>query len=198
MTKKINTKHLEALKKYLSTFIDIPFQEWAFFTSVLNVRKFEKNEFYFRLGDAVDEVGFVVEGLFYNFYSNKKGESSVKYFVAEGSSIACLSSLILNIPASFSGQALEDSILLTIKYRDLQKVFLRHSCWERMGRLSAEKLYIEKEVREERFLRADAREKYEYFVNEHPNLVNRLPQYLIASYLGITPVTLSRVRKKRT
>ncbi len=193
----ISSEHSASLKKYLSTFIEIPFQEWAYFSSVLRMRKIAKDEFYFRQGDAVDEIGFVIEGLFYNFYANKKAEDSVKYFIPEGNAIACLSSLILNLPASFSGQALEDSTLLTIKFSDLQKVFLRHSCWERMGRLSAEKLYIEKEIREERFLRTDARKRYEYFVKEHPNLVNRVPQYLIASYLGMTPVSLSRIRKTR-
>jgi hypothetical protein len=64
-----------------------------------------------------------------------------------------------------------------------------------MGRLSAEKLYIEKEQREWQFLLGDAKSRYENFVQENRGLIDRIPQYLIASYIGISPVSLSRIRK---
>lgn len=186
----------DIIKKYLSSVIDIPPLEWIHFISLLRIKKLEKDTFYFRQGENVSEISFVIKGLLYNFYSDAEGNDVVKYFIREGGPVTAYSSLLQNIPAFFSCQTLEPTTLVTLKYEDLQKLYKRHPCWERMGRLQAERLFIEKEKREQRFLAHDATDRYNFFIKENPTLLNRIPQYLIASYLGVSPVSLSRIRKQ--
>lgn len=160
----------------------------------LRIKKLKKGEFYYKQGEHFDEVGFVLKGLLYNYYTNQDGEIFVKTFISEGQPVTCYSNLMTATPASFSAQTLEPTVLITLKYMDLQSLYSRHVCWERMGRISAEKLFIEKEKREFEFLSMDAKARYMSFVQRMPNLLNRIPQYLIASYIGVSAVSLSRLR----
>ncbi|MEQ1875891.1 MAG: Crp/Fnr family transcriptional regulator [Bdellovibrionia bacterium] len=188
-------EQLENLRKFLSGMIEMPESEWLYLTTLLKPKKLEKDAFNFRQGDEVSEIAFVARGLLYNFYTDANGEDFVKFFISEGGVVSCYSSLLQGIPASYSSRALEPVTLVTLQYSDLKKLYERHPCWERMGRVMVERLYIEKERREQRFLMADAKTRYESFTKERSELVNRVPQYLIASYIGISPVSLSRLRK---
>lgn len=188
---------LEVLRKFLSGFVSIPPLEWLQLVKLLGLRRLENDSFYFRQGEAVDELAFVVKGLLYNFYTNSQGEDYVKYFVKEGEVVSCYSSVLQGIPANFSSLTLEPTTLVTLKYKDLKSLFQRHSCWQEMARVYTEKLYIEKEEREQHFLMANARTRYQDFVKAKPQLLQRVPQYLIASYIGISPVSLSRIRSQK-
>jgi CRP-like cAMP-binding protein len=184
----------EVFKNYLSTFLSVPPLEWLAMVKVLKLRQLEKDSFYYKQGEPFDEVGFVVKGALYNFYTTDSGDINVKTFRCEGQPVTCYTDLLLGIPASFSCKTLEKTTLIAIKYQDLVRLYDRHKCWERMGRLSAEKLFIEKEKRELEFLSMDAKQRYESFARQNPTLLNRAPQYLIASYIGISPASLSRIR----
>ncbi len=131
-----------------------------------------------------------------NYYTTLDGEISVKNFISEGKPVTCYSNLLLGTPASFSCEFLENTTLITLKYRDLKKLYASHLCWERLGRLSAEQIFIDKEQREFEFLTLDAKSRYRNFCKNEASVLNRVPQYLIASYIGITPVALSRLRAK--
>lgn len=189
---------LANLKKFFSDFFEVPPLEWLYLARLLKVQNLKKDDFYFRQGDPVKEISFVAKGLIVNFYTSDAGEDFIKYFVQEKTFVGCYSSLLLGVPASFSSQALEPSTLVTLQYKDLESLYRRHPCWERMGRIIAEKLYVEKEKREQYFLMADAKARYEGFLKDSPGLAQRVPQYLIASYIGISPVSLSRIRKSDT
>lgn len=189
--------YFEVLKKYLSGFLSIPPLEWIYFARLLSVRKLEKDSYFFRQGESTGEIGFVLQGMLYNFYTDSNGKVAVKYFIREGEAVAPYSSLLLGEPAAFSCQAIESCLIVTLQYQDLQKLYARHICWEKMGRVSAEKLYIEKEKRELQFLTLEAAARYDQFMKANSQISGRIPQYLIASYLGISPVSLSRIRKKR-
>ena len=132
----------------------------------------------------------------YNFYTNAKGEEFVKNFVTEGNPVASYMSVIRGNPAAYSCMAIEDTLLVTLKYSDLKKLYETYSCWERMGRVNAEQCYFETEQREQQLLTMDATERYELFMKQNARLASRVPQYLIASYIGVSPVTLSRIRSK--
>lgn len=187
-------KDFEGVKIFLSKITQIPPLEWFHLTTLLKVKSFKKGSVYFNQGDEVHEIGFVVKGLLYNSYIDSDGKELVKFFITERNLVAAYSSLILNKPAFYTCKTLEDTTLITIQYKDLKNLYKRHASWERMGRISAEKQFIAKELREYQFLANDAQARYESLVQEQPELVNRVPQYLIASYLGISPVSLSRIR----
>jgi CRP-like cAMP-binding protein len=185
----------ESFRQYLGTFLSVPPLEWLQMVQLLRLRQLKKDDFYYEQGQEFDEIGFVAKGLLYNFYTTESGKVHVKHFVDKGQPVAPYANLILETKTSFSCKALEDSTLITLKYADLQKLYARHSCWERMGRISAEKIFITHEARQLTFLSMTATERYEHFVKSQPDLHQRIPQYLIASYLGMSPISLSRIRK---
>jgi CRP-like cAMP-binding protein len=196
MKAAVTLEQLAQLKRYFAQFLSIPPLEWLHFTTRLKFRTLKKGEFFLRQGQPVSDLGFVLKGLLFNFYTNQDGEQFVKYFIPEGNIVGCYSSLIRNRHAVFSCQTLEPTALLTMKYADVQSLFDRHACWEKLGRLSAERLYIDLEEREQYFLMSDAKTRYEGFIKDRPGLEQRIPQYIIASYIGISPVSLSRLRRK--
>lgn len=185
---------LRNLHSHLTQVINIPSNEWDFFSSLLKPKSLKKGECYFRQGDRFQEIGFVVSGLLYNFYSDSEGNEFTKYFISENQPVTCYPGLLKKTPAGFSCRALEDTLLITLRGEELENLYQRHSCWERMGRIFAEQFYLEKDEREQHFLTKDAKDRYRIFTSQNWDLLPRIPQYLIASYLGISPGSLSRLR----
>ncbi len=186
---------LDTVQEYFRSLTYIPPAELLHFVSHVSLKKIEKDEFLYKQNEHFGEIGFVVKGLLYNFYTKADGSINVNYFIHEGMPVTCYANLLTQTPASFSCKAIEKSYILVIQYKDFKNLYTRHSCWERLGRLSAESLYIEKESREAEFF-LGGEERYVHFLNKYSKLNNRVPQYLIASYIGITPESLSRIRKK--
>ncbi|QTH42550.1 Crp/Fnr family transcriptional regulator [Cohnella sp. LGH] len=125
-----------------------------------------------------------------------RGDEYNKSFCSAHDFIASYGSLLAGVPSRISIQALADSLLLTIRYSDFRSLYDRQLCWERLGRLLIERLYVKKELREREFLALSAEARYLKFLERYGHLETAIPQYHIASYLGITPVALSRIRKK--
>lgn len=188
---------VESIKRFFASLVFVPPTEFLYFARLISFQSLKKGDHFYVAGEKFDKMGFVVKGLMYNYYTKDDQTTIANYFIKEGMPATCYADLLQKVPASFSCKALEDSYLLTIRYEDFQKLFSRHNCWDRIARLSAEKLYIEKEVREMEFLLLTAEKRYENFVKCHPQLVNRVPQQLIATYLGIRPESLSRIRSQR-
>jgi hypothetical protein len=90
---------------------------------------------------------------------------------------------------------LQETHLLVCNLASIVELFNQHHCWEKLGRILAEQLYIKKETREAEFLLDDAETRYFNFQKQYPGLEERIAQYHVASYLGITPVMLSRIRR---
>lgn len=105
-------------------------------------------------------------------------------------------SLILGVPCNFFIQALERTETIVLPNRILNEFYSRHACWERLGRINAEQLVLVKEAREKELLLDSLEVRYRRFLKEFPGLAGRVPQYHIASFLGVTDVALSRLRKK--
>lgn len=182
------------LKKYLSSISQIPPLEWLHFMTLLGSRSIGKDEYYFQQDEDFDEIGFVIKGLLYNYYTDEKGQQFVKYFIANNAVVSCYPALLRQMKTTFSCKTLEATHLITIKYSAFVKLYDRHPCWDRIGRKVAEKLYLEKDEREQYFLMADGKTRYEKFVQDRRELIDRIPQYIVASYLGLAPTSLSRIR----
>lgn len=189
-------EQFEVFRNYLSTFLSVPPIEWLHILKFLKIRRLKKGEHYFVQGQTFDEIGFVVRGLLYNYYTTQTGEFRVKAFLKEADPVTCYSDLLKGTPPNFSCMTVEETTLIVIKYKDLLELYERHKCWERMGRISAEKLFILKEEREYEFLMMDAKGRYERFIEMNEAIVHRLPLYLIASFIGISPASLSRLRNE--
>ncbi len=173
----------------------IPESEWAFAVSFMTMRAFDKGAFLVRAGEYLEHFYFIVRGLVRFYYSTEDGKTYNKHFAMENGFAGSLHSFILRTPCPFSIQALEPADTIVLPNRELRKLFDRHSCWERMGRKNAERLALLKEEREKAFLLDSLEGRYRHFLKTYPTLPDRIAQYHIASYLGVTDVALSRIRK---
>lgn len=186
----------ESLFAALQQFTAVPDAELAKARGLFCPVQFDKGIFVVRAGETPDTIAFVVSGLLRLFYNDADGKEFTKSFCTENSFLASYSSLLLNKPSRIFIETLEESTLLIANYADYQTLADEHPCWQIINRKLAEMLFIKKELRESELVLDDATTRYRNFQAEYPGLENRVKQYHIASYLGITPVALSRIRKQ--
>ncbi len=184
-----------AIKQVLNHLVSPPQTELDGILSLFGTRVLQRGEYFLRAGDQSRELAFVNSGLLRFFYQTAAGKEVNQSFIPGNQFATAYSAFLTEMPARFSIQALEESHLLVADLRPVLELCDRHRCWERLGRLLAEQLYIKKETREAEFLLDDAETRYRNFQSAYPGLESRLAQYHVASYLGITPVALSRIRR---
>ncbi|TPN84402.1 Crp/Fnr family transcriptional regulator [Aquimarina algicola] len=166
------------------------------FISISKARDFQAKSYFIREGQIPNELGFVLTGLFRYVYISDEGKELTKVFMPEQSFISSYSSMISKKPSHFFIEAIEDSKVLTISYDCWEKLRKQNPKWNLLLVKLLEKGYSVKEKREREFLLLDAESRYRIFLNEFPKLESRVKQHMVASYLGITPIALSRIRKK--
>ena len=186
---------LDIIKEYYASMTSIPSEEWDWFAARLIEKHIPKNSHWVTEGQIAHEYAFITHGFMRSYYV-KEGKDVVRDFFSEHSHVSAYTSIISRTPSLYSIQALESTRLLTLTYRDNQELFCRHSCWQEIGRLTAEARYKQKEEREASFLLDSPEDRYQKLFLQSPEILQRAPQYHIASYLGITPETLSRIRRK--
>jgi CRP-like cAMP-binding protein len=163
----------------------------------LAFRRLKRGEFLTRAGEVADQVGFVVNGLFRKLHVTPGGKAIVRGFGGPGAVVGAYVSLLTGTPSYLSVEALRDSELFTLPWSELNALYARHTCFQTIGRRLAEVTLLEREARAHELLTLTASERYARFLETNPNLVNELRDYDIASYLGITPVSLSRLRARK-
>ena len=130
------------------------------------------------------------------FFTNKEAKEYNKQFFVDASFIGAYSSLLTNEKNKIPQQALSKCILWEAKYSDIKKLFKKFHDFEKLGRKIAEYYFLEKERKELEMALLNATERYLLFKKSFPNLEQKIPQYHIASYLGVTATQLSRLRNK--
>ena len=187
-----------ALKSVIDKLVSPPANQWENFAALFTSRKLDRGNFFVRAGGEACSLCFVNAGLLRFFYQTSDGKEFNKSFSKENEFAGNYSAYLTGTESRFSIQAVEESHLLVADFADIVALYARHPCWERLGRSMAEQLYVKKEQREAEFLLDDAETRYRNFLARHPGLEQRLTQYQVASYLGITPVALSRIRNRST
>lgn len=150
---------------------------------------------FLRAGDIPRSFAFVVSGLFRYYYMDAEGNEFTKGFFPEGSFITAYSAVVEERGSHFSIEALEDSALVVIDYRRWKEMSRNNLAWTTFLLALLEKGYCIKEHREKEFLLCSAEERYQSFLKRYPGLESRIRQHHVASYLGITAVSLSRIRR---
>ncbi len=190
----------EALRSFRSRIeenVPLPDVEWEHACKHLHVQAFKKNAILARAGEKSIRLFSIITGLVRYFYLTESGKEFNKYFIMDNRPFGSFSSLFLDQPCGFHIQALEDTEVLIISRNSIEELYKRHSCWERLGRLCAISFIHHMEQREKEFLLDPLEVRYLRFLKEYPELIDRIPQYHIASYLGVTDVALSRLRKRK-
>ncbi len=169
------------------------------FTKLLELfekRCFKKNEIVFLAGEEVKYVYFILKGCFRQYFINEKGVERTIYFSEEKQWATELHSFLYHIPTKMNVQALEDSEVLAINYDNWYKAITTFPDFAFYHIKNHQKIvaFLKEELGAART--ESIEEKYLRFVKEKPHLMQRLPLFHIALYLGTTPETISRVRKK--
>ena len=151
---------------------------------------------FIRAGEVPRKFAYVEKGLFRYFYLHKKGTEFTKNFIPANHFVSSYSAMIAQKPSLMFIEALHDSEIYEINYQDWLKLSNGHPCWNALLVKMLEKAFVIKETRERELLLLDAQDRYNNFIRDFPALENSVKQHLIASYLGISPVSLSRLKNK--
>jgi len=168
------------------------------FSHSVSLRDYDKGEFLLEHGQRDSGLFLIVKGLVRFVYLSPEGKEYNKSFAAEGEFVGCLLSMLSAQSCRFSIQALEQCQCLYLSNAKRKQLYQQYPQWERVGRILVEQLALKKEAREAEFLLDSAETRYQRFISQHPQWAERLPQYHIASYLGITDVALSRIRHRNS
>jgi len=183
------------LKKYLERFGPLPVKDWEFFVSRLQYRSFPKKSPILQSGTVENYVNFIDTGIIRYFVLEE--EKDITFEIAFQESFAtAYDSFLTRTPARYEAEALTDTELWSISYDDLQDIYGHTAAGDRFGRLAAEELYIRKNKRQLSLLKDQAEQRYQDLVQDYPHLIQHVPQKYLASYIGITPQALSRIRRR--
>jgi len=163
-----------------------------------DIRQFEPGTVLFSAGEALETLYFIRSGLVRLFYLTPDGKEFNKNFLTDGAVATCLGAFLEAQPSPFFAEALEDTVLVGLPMPFVRELTASSIGWERLVNSFVVQLALQKERREASFLLKNSTERYESYLREFAAIAGRVPQYHIASYLGITPVALSRIRARRT
>lgn len=161
-------------------------------------KKIRKKQYLLQEGNICRHLAFVEKGLLRSYNVDEKGIEHMIHFAWEGWWMADMLSFLSNEPSTYHIDAIEDAELLLISQTDFEEMLLKVPVMERYFRILFQNNIISKERRLISSISNSAEEKYIHLTATNPELIKRIPQQLVASYLGITPETLSRVKKKLT
>ncbi len=171
--------------------------ERDFFISLLKHRTFRKRQYILQAGDVARYDNFVIRGLLRAYTVDANGEEHVAMFGMEDWWISDLYSFLTETPATQNIDALEDTEILSIEKSDLERLYREVPKFERFFRIMLQNAFIAHQKRIITNISQTAEERYLGFINRFPDLEQRIPQHQIASFLGIAPETISRIRRAR-
>ncbi|WP_085774798.1 Crp/Fnr family transcriptional regulator [Nonlabens tegetincola] len=186
----------EQLSKYLNRYAYIAQEEVDIMFRLMEIRKTKKSEYLLEAGNTCRYQYFILNGLTRTFYIDSNGNEKITQFAMENWWVTNWHSYKSETPSESYIQALENTTVLQIRKSDLEHVFEEIPSLERAFRKITENWLIAIQRRSEFYLKLDSKSRYEKFISALPDFAQRVPQYMIASYLEITPQHLSTIRAK--
>lgn len=185
---------IESLLKYISRYIDLSELEISILSEHVKIRDYLKGQFIVQQGDVCRYETFVISGCAKTFFIDREGNEHVVMFAIENWWTADLGSFITQQPADYNVQCLEKCKVAQFSLESLELLYVQIPKLERFFRIIIQNAFVASQKRIVRNLSLPAKERYLIFRKQYPDIEQRVPQYLIASYLGITKQFLSKIR----
>lgn len=160
------------------------------------LKQLKIGDYFVREGEYSKTIGYVESGLLHSYQTNSKGELVTTNFFPKGSFCGSFYSFYRQEPALDFIKSITATKIHTIGFEQLQELFRTDLKINRLGRLAIEQVCISKDIRLSKMLKLDAKSRYLWFVEEYPLVIEKAPLKHIASYLGMKPESLSRIRKE--
>ena len=182
----------ESIEKYIS----LSSSEKSLIEEKVRERKLNKGQFLVHEGAVCRATAFVNKGSLRTYFIDLKGQEHIVQFAIEGWWISDFSSFIMQTPATLCVQAIEESSILEFPYEDLEMLYGTVPALERYFRLITQRAYVSFQQRVVQNISMSAEDRYLAFQTKFPKLELRIPQKLIASYLGISAEFMSKIKKR--
>jgi CRP-like cAMP-binding protein len=187
---------MHPIRAYFNNLVVLSDEEWNSFEPCLVSEKIEKKTHLLKEGETCDFIAFIVEGTF-RFYHFNDGNEKVTAFFFSGDFVTDYRSLLTNTPSVHHIESMQDASIIKFRKMDLYTLYEKYKNAEKLGRLISENLYLGVAKRLDSFLIATPEQRYQELLLRNSKIVQEIPQYMIASYLGIKPETLSRIRARK-
>lgn len=188
--------YLNQFREYLTRFVEIDDGEWDNFTSMLRIKKVKKKEIILRKDEFCNELYFLAEGLLRIYFLDEFGEEKTFHFAPENSLATDYESFLKKTPSKFSIQAIEDTILIVISSEMLHYGFENLKNGEKLGRILAQEYFFLLGCKIHMMYTKSPYQRYSELITMYPWVSQRIPQHFIASYLNISSVHLSRLKRR--
>jgi CRP/FNR family transcriptional regulator, anaerobic regulatory protein len=187
----MTTQILQSIKSIVS----LNENEEEAFTKILEIKQFKKKAFLLQQGQICNKVSFINTGCMRLFYEVEGVENTVQFFFAERW-YTDYESFLTGQPTIENLQALENCEVIQFKKSDLYNLYITHPVFERVGRILAENAFLSLSQLNKMLTNEEPQQRYLSLLSQRPEVVKNIPQHYIASYLGIKPESLSRIRKR--
>ena len=188
---------MNQLKLYLGKITSISSSDWNFFVSKLHRRIIEKKSVFIKVNQIENHIPFIESGIVRLFIPKDNPEKEITFgFSFKNQFVSAYDSFLTQSPSNYQLQALTETSVLSISYKDLQSVYKSTQIGNFIGRLTAEDLFLIKSKREQNLLNLNAEQRYLKLFKERPELLKSVPLKYVSSYIGVTAQALSRIRKR--
>lgn len=182
-------------KYYISKLPNLNNEEWLAVEKCLKVKHLKKGEHIIKQGEICNHVSYINKG-FVRVYMSADGKEISTGFMMQDQYISAYESFLTRQPSNENIDVLQDTELLQLSYDDMQKVFEKYPIYQIFARKVAEHLFIHISQRTTALQLLSPEQRYQNMIEKGSLLPQQIPQYMLASYIGVTPEHLSRIRKK--
>jgi len=186
-----------ALRSSMENYSILSDKTWQQFQAITTIKTLPKSSVLYAIGDIPKSYAYIYKGLIRAFSCNEKALEYNKLFFSEDMFPGAMTALLTSTPSHLGFETIEECEIVEINFKAYRELLIKKEDLKLFQIYYLERNWLlDKDQREIEIVQNDAAVRYAKFIERHPNLVSRIPQYHIAAHLGITPTQLSRIRKK--